>query len=156
MTDLHELQAEVSAWSERNFGAQPAWKPLLGVGEEVGELNHAYLKQSQGIRMDEDHIANMQDAVGDIVIYLADFCHRMDINLGNCVEDAWNQVKHRDWRKPDQLEGQIAPSQDPTDDAFHWPNEELDRMPNGSCAWPVYGKPGWYIVRSNGVLLMRP
>lgn len=94
---LSELQYQVKVWSRKNFGDQPSWKPLLGVGEEVGELNHSYLKLSQGIRMNEDHQAKMRDAVGDIVIYLADFCDREGINLEECVNDAWQEVEARDW-----------------------------------------------------------
>lgn len=96
---LVELQERVSVWSHRNFGDQPSWKPLLGVGEEAGELYHAYLKLSQGIRMDEDHRAKMKDAVGDIVIYLADFCTREGLILAECITDAWEEVEQRDWTK---------------------------------------------------------
>lgn len=74
--NLQNIQAEVAAWSQKNFGDQPAWRPLLGIGEELGELNHAYLKREQGIRQDEDHDAAMRDAVGDIVIFLCDFSSR--------------------------------------------------------------------------------
>ena len=91
------LEKEVADWSRKNFGDQPAWKPLLGVAEEVGELNHAFLKQSQNIRRNEDHAAKERDAVGDIVIYLADYCGRRGFSLAQCVADAWAEVSKRDW-----------------------------------------------------------
>lgn len=114
--DLTGLQAEVAAWSERNFGDQPSVNPLLGIGEELGELteeadhvsslililgrlHHAYLKRYQDIRSNENHSAAIRDAVGDIIIYLLDFCHRENVSLERCLIDAWNEVKQRDWRK---------------------------------------------------------
>lgn len=97
---LNELQYQVNTWSRANFGDQPAYRPLLGVSEECGELCHAFLKQEQNIRMDEDHKAQMADAVGDIVIYLLDFCARSGLSLEECLRDAWTVVQQRDWTKP--------------------------------------------------------
>lgn len=38
------------------------------------------------------------DAVGDIIVYLADFCERRGINLGDAVSLAWDgEVKDREW-----------------------------------------------------------
>ncbi len=97
--EIKQLQKEQAKWSQRNFGEQPAYRPLLGVGEEVGELNHAHLKMEQGIRGSRaEHIAAAKDAVGDIVIYLADYCTRMGFDLEACVSLAWDEVKERDWK----------------------------------------------------------
>lgn len=102
---VRTLQDQVYEWSLHNFGDQPAHRPLLGVGEELGELasavgalNHAFLKQEQQIRMDEDHQQQMEDAVGDIVIYLADFCSRSQLNMDKCIRDAWRTVQKREWK----------------------------------------------------------
>ena len=97
--DLKQLQTQVSEWSGRNFPDGEPWEPVMGLAEEVGELSHAFLKQHQGIRLDEDHEAEMKDAVGDVVIYLADVCHRNGMDLADCVTVAWNEVKQRDWNK---------------------------------------------------------
>ena len=97
--NLKKLQKEVAIWSYKNFGLQEAWMPLLGIGEEVGELNHAFLKKAQNIRRAENHEAKMKDAVGDIVIYLADFCDSAGLDLDACVTEAWSEVKQRDWTK---------------------------------------------------------
>lgn len=38
------------------------------------------------------------DAVGDVLIYLADFCHRRGYNLGDAAALAWEgEVKDREW-----------------------------------------------------------
>jgi len=97
---LNLLQRQVAAWSERNFPDQPAENPLLGVGEEYGELTHAVLKDKQGIRLDESDVSTEaeMDAVGDMVIFLADFCSRRGYNIGDCVEMAWEgKVQTRNW-----------------------------------------------------------
>ena len=97
---MEVIQDEVGEWSERNFGDQPSWRPLLGIGEELGELNHAYLKLSQGIRGDREELENkLVDAVGDLMIYLADFCYKEGIYMGRCMIDAWKEVSQRDWKK---------------------------------------------------------
>lgn len=103
MITLKDLQLEVGIWSRRNFPNNLPHHPLLGVSEEVGELCHAHLKQEQGIRGTfGEHQAAKEDAVGDILIYLADYCERNNIVLEDAVETAWNQVKERDWQKNKQ------------------------------------------------------
>jgi hypothetical protein len=39
------------------------------------------------------------DAIGDIVIYLADYCEREGISLSAAVEKTWETVMQRDWKK---------------------------------------------------------
>jgi NTP pyrophosphatase (non-canonical NTP hydrolase) len=98
---LAEWQDKVARWIEKQpFHPQQPWQPLLGVGEEVGELNHAFLKRSQGIRGTADqHTEKMKDAVGDIMVYLAGFCIAEGLDMGECVEKAWSEVSQRDWNK---------------------------------------------------------
>ena len=67
------LIAERDVWVEHNFPGEPQPESsLFGVIEELGELAHAHLKQSQGIR-GEEHEAEAQDAIGDLTIYLLGF-----------------------------------------------------------------------------------
>lgn len=97
--NIVELQAEVYEWSFKNFGAQSAHRPLLGIGEEVGELMHAHLKLEQGIRTNEHHRAKQIDALGDIFVYMCDYASRAGISLQHAIALAWSEVKLRDWRK---------------------------------------------------------
>lgn len=83
MLTFDVLQSEVSAWVKRNFGDQRGWEPLLGVIEETGELAHCQLKEHQQIRGSRDkHVAGAKDAVGDVLVYLADYTHFAGIPLG--------------------------------------------------------------------------
>ena len=75
-------------------------RPLLGVCEEAGELCHAHLKAEQGIRGTQDeHLEAKKDAIGDIVIYLADYCSQQGIDLERSIENTWAKVKQRDWKQ---------------------------------------------------------
>lgn len=99
---LPNFQNELGAWLARQpFGLdQESWQPLLGIQEEVGELSHAHLKESQGIRGSaEKHQAAARDAVGDIMVYLAGYCHARGWSLQECLEKAWGEVSKRDWAK---------------------------------------------------------
>lgn len=95
---LTELQQEVKNWLNRNFKARDAYHSLIGVVEELGELAHAHLKQIQGIRgTPEQHIADAQDAVGDILIYLVGYCVDRNFDLQEIIHKTWKKVKRRDW-----------------------------------------------------------
>ena len=95
-----DLQLENAEWAEKNFGKdRPSYGPLLGAVEELGELAHAHLKSAQGIRSHEDHDTNAKDAVGDVIIYLADYCTLRGWSLQQIVEDTWEAVSRRDWTK---------------------------------------------------------
>lgn len=97
--DLRQLQEEIRIWTQHNFPDSPPWQPLLGIGEELGELNHAFLKRAQGVRTGESHFDKMVDAVGDLVIFLGHFCSLNGISLSAAIENTWNEVKQRDWKK---------------------------------------------------------
>jgi len=101
--NLTGLQKQVHDWARRNFAgkhtpADRAKQCVLGVCEEAGELAHATLKAWQGIRgTPEQHEADAQDAVGDILIYLMDLCSNKGWNLQDIVEEIVAKVTKRDW-----------------------------------------------------------
>lgn len=84
--DIETFQAEQKAWTEKNFGVGPADHPFLGLFEEFGELCHAELKAAQGIRGDaEKHEAAAKDAVGDIMIYFADYATKRQVSVAGLM-----------------------------------------------------------------------
>jgi NTP pyrophosphatase (non-canonical NTP hydrolase) len=93
------IQIEHRQWQEYNFGKIPVHDSILGAMEELGELCHAYTKLKQGNRVNEDHVADMKDAIGDIVIFLISICNERGWNFQDIVIDVWTQVRQRDWRK---------------------------------------------------------
>ena len=96
--DLRVFQHQVQKWTERNFPDHRQYQPLLGIMEELGELAHAHLKGEQGIRHTPEEIQAMKiDAVGDIVVFLADYCNMNGIILEEDIRDTWQKVMQREW-----------------------------------------------------------
>lgn len=92
------FQDEVEKWQAKNFPNSQPYHPLLGLNEEVGELNHAHLKGEQGIRHDKFEIhRKKKDAIGDIMLFLIDYCRKNNLDLVDCLETTWEEVKLRDW-----------------------------------------------------------
>lgn len=99
MKTLSEIQIEIARWTLMNFPNHSSIAPLLGLQEELGELSHHYLKMMQGIRNNENHKEGIKDAIGDLMIYLMDFCNEEELNLESIIEETWDKVKQRDWNK---------------------------------------------------------
>jgi hypothetical protein len=76
MTELNfaQLQFEVGEWSRRNFPNNTRTHPLLGIIEEIGELDAAVGAE------------DINDAIADAVIYLADYCSRNSLTVPSSYE----------------------------------------------------------------------
>lgn len=97
---LRQLQLELKPWQAHNFPNRQPVEPLLGVAEETGELCHAHLKGVQKIRHTPEEVRSMkEDAVADIIVYLADYCNAEGIDLEAALFKTWSKVKQRDWQK---------------------------------------------------------
>lgn len=92
---LNKLQPEIAAWRVKNFPESGMIHQFMGMVEEMGELSHAILKDQQGIRGATELEA--KDAVGDVLIYMINFCSTLGWDLEEILCDTWDQVKHRDW-----------------------------------------------------------
>lgn len=110
-TSLPMTQLDVGTWSREMFGDQVSkatgaalgsLAPLLGIGEELGELQHVVLKRHQGIRgyeLDERYWEDRDDAIADILIYLCDFACREGVDLQSVLAQVWYRVRSRNWKK---------------------------------------------------------
>lgn len=101
---MEKTQREIHAWSTRNFGERVEIdyniSSFLGMVEELGEIAHAVLKLSEGIRgTREENLAAIEDGVGDLLIFTLDFCARNGLDAEELLRRTWDQVKQRDWRK---------------------------------------------------------
>lgn len=126
---IRELQKQYVAWSQYNFPNKKPHEPLLGIFEELGELAeqapmnlhliqaliyighlaHAHLKREQGIRGTADeHHAKAKDAVGDILIFLIDYCDKQGYDLQEIAETTWAEVSKRDWKKDAKTGGSVS------------------------------------------------
>lgn len=96
---LQKIQNEIKGWTEKNFPHTTADEQLLGIVEEVGELSHAVLKQKQCIRGDKKKlIADEHDAIGDIAIFLINYCNQRGFDFEKILAVTWEQVHQRDWQ----------------------------------------------------------
>ncbi len=95
---LGDIEQEVAHWGRYNFPDATSDEQFLGVVEEVGEIAHAILKGKQGIRgyspEDEEEI---KDGIGDLIIFLLNYCDRRGWSLLEILQDTWEIVKQRDW-----------------------------------------------------------
>ena len=97
---IDEIQDEHFSWAQHNFPDADVTQAVLGVCEEAGELAHAHLKSLQNIRGTlSEHSLELQDAIGDIVIYLLHICNLHGWSLDQIIDDTWRTVKKRDWIK---------------------------------------------------------
>ena len=86
-TDLNKLTSAIKLWSvERNLHTQDYKMQTLKVGEEVGELFKAIVKN------DQDEVI---DAVGDTYVTLVILCQQLGVELSDCVSAAYNEIKDR-------------------------------------------------------------
>jgi NTP pyrophosphatase (non-canonical NTP hydrolase) len=123
MKTLREIQGEQRIWSEKCFGPHAAYRPLLGIAEEIGELAdtgaspdhiaalvgalgklaHSHLKEEQRIRgEDAKHFDDAKDAIGDIVIFILDYCNCRGLQLDFIVDRVWTEVSQRQWNAKDK------------------------------------------------------
>ncbi len=93
---LVHIQGEIKDWALHNFPTETSLTNLLGVVEEVGELAHAELKGTMGIRGVDDGEA--RDAVGDILIFLASYCNQKSFDMQTVMNGVWQKVRQRDWQ----------------------------------------------------------
>lgn len=73
------LKTEVGEWSRKNFPDQPDVNPYIGSSEEMGEL-------ADRVDLSSEPDTEELDAVGDILIYLADFCYIRDLDYQKAYE----------------------------------------------------------------------
>jgi len=97
MINLVKLQSEVLKWREKNFPESGVDDQFLGLVEELGELAHTRLKIRQSIR--GANTAEEQDAIGDIMIYLLNYCSERGYILEEIISETWLTVSKRDWIK---------------------------------------------------------
>jgi len=119
LSDVFRFQQDVRQWSVRNFGdVGDGNVPLIGAVEEAGELGealeaalaanrigqalgrlgHAHIKGKQGIRYTAEQArAKEEDAVGDVLVYLADYCQRRGFEMADALGKTWAEVRERDW-----------------------------------------------------------
>lgn len=86
-------QERANVWVRRNFPTSGASEQFLGIVEEIGEFATAVADRCNAMLVrDEDAKAEallaIADAIGDISIYLVNYCNFRDIELSYWVNQA--------------------------------------------------------------------
>jgi NTP pyrophosphatase (non-canonical NTP hydrolase) len=86
-----EVELKIIRWAEqrRIIPHSTPETQLLKAVSEMGELADATIKN------DTEAIV---DSVGDVMVCLVNYCALQDINLVNCMEVAYDQIKNRGGR----------------------------------------------------------
>ena len=95
-------QDELKAWQTKNFGPpteDQIERLALGMGEEVGELQHYVLKAMQKIREGFNSACTGQiaDAFGDVIIYGIQLMSAQGLDAEAELSKVIQQVLARDW-----------------------------------------------------------
>lgn len=88
MSSFAEVELDVIRWSEARK-IIPNSTPLAQSIKAVEEINELVDALREGNKFDAI------DAVGDTVVCLINVCALMDVNLVDCLEAAYNQIKDR-------------------------------------------------------------
>ena len=88
MSSYAELEMKVLQWSEQRK-IVPNSTPLAQTRKALEEIQELY----DALALDDRNEAI--DAVGDTVVCLINVCALMDVNLTDCLEAAYHQIKDR-------------------------------------------------------------
>lgn len=79
---------KINMWAkERDLHEADPAKQILKLGEEYGELCEALLKNRKK--------AAVKDSIGDIYVVLTILCLQMDLDLDECIEAAYDEIRNR-------------------------------------------------------------
>jgi NTP pyrophosphatase (non-canonical NTP hydrolase) len=83
-----DVQMKIIQWSEARkiIPHSTPQAQLLKAVEELGELAAATMRGNR---------PNMEDAVGDVMVCLVNYCALSDIDLVECMKGAYEEIKDR-------------------------------------------------------------
>lgn len=84
---LDGYHQDIKYWSiRRGLHKADPMKQMVKLMEEIGEL-------ANGLNKSNDKV--VIDSVGDVFVVLTILCQQLNINLTDCVEAAYNEIKER-------------------------------------------------------------
>ena len=88
MTTYADIEMKIIQWSEKRqiIPNSTPQAQLLKAFEEMGELAAGEVRNKMPL---------IEDAVGDVIICLVNYCALRDINLVSCMQLAYDQIKDR-------------------------------------------------------------
>lgn len=96
--DIHQLTIDIHEWHRRNYPSGTAGSALLSIGEELGELMRAELKQAGNIRGSREHWqAEKFKEAGDVLIGVIEYA--CWVKMEDCVQSSFSGMErgeHKD------------------------------------------------------------
>lgn len=87
---MNDLTEQIKKWAiDRELHVADPNKQMLKLMEEAGEL-------AEGLAKDNPHL--IKDAIGDVYVVLTILSMQLDMDVKECVEMAYNEIKGRDGR----------------------------------------------------------
>lgn len=88
MATYSAIESDIVRWAEARkiIPNSTPHAQLLKAFSEMGELADATMKNQR---------EEIVDAVGDVMVCLINYCALQDINLVDCMETAYDQIKNR-------------------------------------------------------------
>src|SRR5690625_3090516 len=88
--NLNVYTDRIKFWAiERGLDAADPHKQALKLGEEFGELCEGLAKGNREL---------VKDAVGDMFVVMTILSMQLDLNIEDCIEHAYNEIKDRQGR----------------------------------------------------------
>lgn len=75
-----KLQVDIAVWATHNFGDNPAWQPMLGLIEEIGEFYAAEENAGNSLTHSQRKL-QMEDAIGDQTVYALNLASKVGLNF---------------------------------------------------------------------------
>lgn len=87
---MNDLKDKIEQWAvDRNLHTADPMKQLVKLGEEYGELCSAMVRND---------IPLVIDSAGDMFVVMTILCLQLGLDIGACVEIAYEDIKHRKGR----------------------------------------------------------
>ncbi|EGO8521651.1 hypothetical protein JX188_002131 [Enterococcus faecalis] len=84
---MNELVKLIEKWArEKNLDIAEPEKQMLKVVEEVGEVAAALARNNKN---------DLRDGIGDVVVTLVILAMQNDMDLYECLNQAYNEIKYR-------------------------------------------------------------
>lgn len=84
---MNELVKLIEKWArEKNLDIAEPEKQMLKVVEEVGEVSAALARNNKN---------DLRDGIGDVVVTLVILAMQNDMDLYECLNQAYNEIKDR-------------------------------------------------------------
>lgn len=88
MTSFASLESDVVRWAEARK-IIPNSTPQAQLGKLVEELGELFSATNKGLREEA------MDGVGDVLVCLINYCALMDMNIVDCLQMSYDQIKNR-------------------------------------------------------------